>query len=212
MSSGVTRRKTVILLLGAALMAILLASLLQRFAHPDLTINGVVMERAPDKGELTNDTRQMDAIGELMRAVAQNPKDGSTLLRLVEALMAVGQWQSAENFAHKALELDSAENQNPRALYLLALIHHNMGRQEQAAELLEKLLEKSENPSARYSLGILYLHYLNNPAKGIEQLQKGLAVPDAPQSLKTAIAEELRKAAGAPEQTSIGKQTENPDH
>lgn len=207
------RRASVLMVtLGVAFATMLVASIFQRFAHPDLTITRFTnMERSEQKEQATaQETESMGAIGKLMREVAQNPQNGEALLQLVESLMAIGQWQSAENFAQKALAPGSPVAQNPKAMYLLALVHHNKGEHEQAAELLEKLLAKNDNPSARYSLGILYIHYLHNPQKGAEQLRKGLESTDASPSLKNAMADELVKISGAMRQNSdASSQTES---
>lgn len=189
----------VLLFLGAGLLAMLLASLWWRFTQPSLTINrfgqsGQQASAAPDNG--------MAAIGILMENVAKNPHDIPMLLRLTESLMAIGQWDSAENFAQKAL--DEPPGGNPTAMYLLAVIHHNKGNHAAAAELLEKLLAKQENPSARYSLAILDIHYLDKPEEGRAHLEKGINDDSAPQALVEAMQEELGKLpAIGPEETEI---------
>lgn len=180
-------KRFLIYFLALCLLGMLGASLFQRFANPSLTV-----VRAPAAN--SNTQIGMNEIGKLMEQTAANPRDQNLLLRLVEQLMAVGEWQSAENFAQRALALDPANEPNQRALYLLAVIHHNMGRHRESAELLEKLLAKAENPSARYSLGILYLHFLHDPEAGIAQIQKGLALPGLSPSLAAAMREELDKA------------------
>lgn len=193
MSGPDVRGRTLALAMTLCFVLMLGASLYKRFTQPELVLNRFASvqaaEAAPDMGE-------MDAIGRLMQEVAAHPKDKEAVLRLVESLMSMGQWESAENFAQKALALEGPDSADPRPLYLLALIHHNQGRHAQAAELLENLLEKSETAPARYSLGILYLHYLNKPQRGIEHLQKGLAAKNLSKSLEAAMREELGKAAG----------------
>lgn len=171
-------------------------SLFQRFSNPSLTVH--IISGAPASAQNQQAVPDnMEIIGQLMREVAANPADREKTINLVEALMAAGQWQVAENFAQKALALGNAGGEDTRPLYLLAIIHHNKGEHAQAAELLEKTLEKGENPSARYSLGILYLHFLKQPEKGIEQLQRGLDLPDLSPSLQGAMREELDKAQSA---------------
>ena len=179
-------KRILLLLLGAAYIAILIASLVQRFAHPSLTVaNPEAAQAAPSA---------MGDVGPLMRAVAANPADRDALLRLIRSLMALNQWESAENFAHKAINLQGPEATDPEAQYLLAIIHHNQGRHQDAAELLEKMLAKGDNPSARYSLGILYIHFLNQPQRGIEQLEKGLLAAGLTPALADAMREELARA------------------
>ena len=181
-----------IILMAGCLLTMLGSSLVQRFLHPSLTIH--ILDRQPGHVQQENAVPQnMELIGKLMQEVAANPQDGNKTISLVEALMQAGQWQVAENFAQKALGLAGSNDSRP--LYLLAIIHHNKGEHAQAAELLEKTLEKGENASARYSLGILYLHFLNKPEQGIAELRKGLAISGLPESLRNAIQEELDKAA-----------------
>lgn len=183
----------VLLFLGAGLAAMLLASLWWRFQQPSLTISrfgGAAQSRAPVQAD------GMGAIGRLMEQAAKNPHDAPVLLKLTESLMAVGQWESAENFAQKAL--NETPGENPRAIYLLAVIHHNLGRHGAAAELLEKLLARQENPSARYSLAILYIYFLDKPEAGRGQLEKGIASGAAPQALLDAMRQELAKLPPAP--------------
>lgn len=185
-----------IILLGLCFLAMLAASLYQRFTRPSLTIHllaGTQQQQMQEKLPPGN----METIGTLMKEVAANPGDKATTISLVEALMAAGQWQVAENFAQKALALDDPASTDTRPLYLLAVIHHNKGEHAQAAELLEKTLQKGENPSARYSLGILYLHFLKKPEQGIGELRKGLTLPGLPESLRAAMQEELDKAESA---------------
>lgn len=194
------REKAMILLLGLGLCAILATSLWQRFSRPEL----VRSRFAPQGMEEAVPEKNLGALGELMRHVSEYPGDRGAILKLAEGLLALGQWGSAENFARKALALDPPDAPNPRTLYLLAIARHSQGEHEQAAELLEKSLEREENPRARYSLGILYLHYLRKPERGIEQLRKGLAGPDPGTAMRAAMESELKKAGAAPEKAPAG--------
>lgn len=184
--------KTLILLLGAAFLSIIAVSLTCRILHPSL----VAHISTPENIQRTNamPASEMDVIGSLMREVARAPDNPQTLMALVENLLAAGQWDAAENFAQRAIALNPA-SPDPKLLYLLALAHHNKGEHSQAAEILENLLSQSENPSARYSLAILYLHYLNKPEAGREELRKGLQIKPLSPALSRAMQEELDKAA-----------------
>ncbi len=187
-----TPHKSLILFIALLFFGILCASLWQRFQHPDLVIRRI-SDNAPNSRMEDN----MGTIGQLMQQVAKNPEDLETVLHLVQSLMAIGQWEGAENFAQKALSLSSGNPSEIRPLYFLSLIHHNRGQHEQAAELLEKILKKTDNPSARYNLGILYIHYLNKPEMGMEQFKEALRQPDLPPGLKAALQEELDKISAA---------------
>lgn len=201
------RHRLILFSLALGLVAILLTSLWQRFSNPSLTVSRFANARQiePTSG---GSMENMAAIGQLMETVAQNPHDLQALLRLTESLIAVGQWDSAENFALKAM---SEPGENTRAMYLLAIVNHNQGKHGEAAELLEKLLQKEENPSARYSLAILDIHFLNKPEAGRQQLQQGLLVPGAPAGLRTAMQEELAKLPPAPNDSSeLGNDDKHP--
>ncbi len=184
-----------LLFMGCILLAMLLASLWWRFTEPSLTVRRFGGQKQEEAVKTTGS--DMAAIGQLMEMAAKNPHDVPLLLRLTESLMAVGQWESAENFAQRAL--NESPGGNPTAMYLLAVVHHNQGKHAEAAELLEKLLARQENPSARYSLAILYIHFLNKPEAGREQLQKGINDDNAPQPLIDAMQEELGKLPAIPQ-------------
>lgn len=186
------RSRVLLVLFGCCLLVMLASSLWHRFTNPGLAS---LLPHEMETGEsIKNNSETMNAIGALMRQVSEKPDDLNAILRLAEGLIAVGEWKSAENFAQKALDLTPAENPNPRALYIMAIIHHNLGRNEQAAELLEKYLSRTEDPNGRYSLGILYMHYLKQPQKGIEQFEKGINDIKGESALKKAMLEELEKA------------------
>lgn len=184
-------QKALIIFMALILLTMLFSSLWQRFLHPDLIIHRIVDQPEAGMPEMNN------VIGMLMQRVSKNPQDLEATLQLTENLMAIGQWQGAENFANKALALTSANPSEIRPLYLLSLIHHNRGEQEQAAELLEKVLEKQDNPSARYNLGILYAHYLNKPEKALEEFRLAAAQEGLSPGLKAAIEDELKKITTA---------------
>lgn len=189
MSGTTGRHRALIVFMGLVFAGILCSSLWQRFLHPDLELSRLPAQPHSESAMGEN----MELVGQLMQKAAKNPQDLETNLKLVETLMAMGQWDGAENFAQKALELSSANPAEIRPLYYLSLIHHNRGQHEQAAELLEKLLEKNDDPSARYNLGILYAHYLNQPEKGMAQFQAGLEKDGLSPALKAALGEELDK-------------------
>jgi len=130
------------------------------------------------------------AIGDLMRQVAENPRDSKAMIHLVEHLVTVQNWEAAETFAQRAITLDV---NNPRPLYLLGVVQHNQGRHKEAAATLEKVLTLKDDAAVRYSLGVLYLYYLDEPERGIAQLSAGLHSPEAG-DLKAAIRAELEKA------------------
>lgn len=186
--------RLVIAVLALSLIAMLAASLVARFSSPGLVTRHAASEAAMPGGQGADD------VGRLMQQAARNPDDASVQLELAERLMRLGSWEGAENFAARALALAPEDT---RTRYLLGVIRHNQGRHAEAATLLEEVLQRRDSAPVRYSLGVLYLHYLNQAARGIEHLSAGLHAPDADESLKAAIRQELEKAplpeADAPE-------------
>lgn len=178
-----TASRALIILLGLGLVLMLAVSLKERFESPGLT------EQRQPRAMVAQDSAAQQ-IGQLMRQVAENPNDGTALVHLVEHLIGAQNWEAAETFAQRAVTLDTG---NSKPLYLLGVIMHNQGRNKEAAEALERVLAIKDEASVRYSLGVLYIHYLDNPAKGVEHLSAGLHDSGAPEELKKAIMVELEK-------------------
>ncbi len=178
-----TASRALIILLGLGLVLMLAVSLKERFESPGLT------EQRQPRAMAAQDSAAQQ-IGQLMRQVAENPNDGTALVHLVEHLIGAQNWEAAETFAQRAVTLDTG---NSKPLYLLGVIMHNQGRNKEAAEALERVLAIKDEASVRYSLGVLYIHYLDNPAKGVEHLSAGLHDSGAPEELKKAIMVELEK-------------------
>lgn len=200
--------RAVIVVLGLGLAVMLAASLKERFENPHLS---VVVEPRPVMSDAAGADAQ--SIGALMRKVAANPQDVDALVHLVEHLVAAQNWQAAETFAQRAVALDSA---NPAPLYLLGVILHNQERHKEAAETLESVLKLKDEASVRYSLGVLYAYFLQEPAKGREHLAAGLADPAGSEELKASIRQELEKIpppapavpADPPKEPASGKEGE----
>ena len=119
----------------------------------------------------------------LMQKLQKNPTDLEALVGLTEHFMHTQDWQRAETFALRAVVAAPNETQ---PLYMLGIIQHSQNRNAEAAASLEKVVAAKEDPSIRYSLGILYAYYL-------EQLQKALDNPNTPADLKKAVSEEVTK-------------------
>lgn len=189
-----TSSRALIIVLALGLVIMLAASLKERFEKPSLT-----EQRRPgpaaQAGGQDDDAQQ---IGKLMRQIAENPNDSTAMIHLVEHLVSAQNWDAAETFAQRAVTLDTG---NSKPLYLLGVIMHNQGRNKEAAEALEKVLAIKDEASVRYSLGVLYIYFLENPAKGVEHLNAGLNDPKAAEELKKAIAQELEKAKQSDQNT-----------
>ena len=191
-----TSNRRAVLIVVAVAILVLLGSTLSYFAeNPSLVSHNTVGSAAPSASP-ANGTPSAEGMNEatqqhimaLMQKLQQNPTDLEALIGLAEHFMGMQEWQKAETFALRAVVAAPNETQ---PLYMLGIIQHSQNRNAEAAASLEKVVAAKDEPSVRYSLGILYAYYLNQPDKGLEHLQKALANPAAPDDLKNAIADEI---------------------
>lgn len=180
-------QRLIILTLLAGLLVMLGTVVWQRIHEPAL-----VQQVAHVSAQHTEE--EMSAVGRLMEQVSQTPTDMDALLALINALVKMENWDAAENFAYRAIDLDKKD---PRPLHLLGVIQHNTGRHADAARTLEGVIALRDDPSVRYSLGVLYIYYLNDKERGLAQLRAGLSLPDISDSLKKHIQAELDKGEQA---------------
>ena len=178
--------RILIILLAAALTIMLFASLKARIQNPHLTV-AARPQQGMAGGEAGEDAQ---TVGKLMRQVAENPQDIGALIHLIEHLVSAQNWDAAETFAQRAVTLDVG---NSTPLYLLGVIQHNQGRHKEAAEALERVVKIKDEASVRYSLGVLYIYFLEDPKRGVEHLRAGLNDATASAELKAAIQQELEK-------------------
>lgn len=196
--------RALIILLALALIVMLGVSLKSRFQNPHLTVPA----RQQAMSAADGDAEGAQVVGKLMRQVAENPQDIDALIHLIEHLVTAQNWDAAETFAQRAVTMDVG---NPKPLYLLGVIMHNEGRHKEAAEALEQVLKIRDDASVRYSLGVLYIYFLDDPKRGVENLNAGLNDPKAGEDLKASIKEELEKAAAAVSATGGGKTDAAPE-
>ena len=183
--------RILIVLLAAALLLMLGVSLKARFQNPHLTVAARQQSMPPGEGGEGSET-----VGKLMRQVAENPQDLGALIHLIEHLVTAQNWDAAETFAQRAVTMDVG---NSKPLYLLGVIQHNQGRHKEAAEALEKVVKIKDEASVRYSLGVLYIYFLEDPKRGAEHLRAGLTDATASEELKAAIKQELEKVPAVEE-------------
>lgn len=187
--------RLIMLALLAGLLALLGTAVWQRIRQPEL-VQQVAHTPAQHSQE------EVSAVGRLMEQVSRDPTDMGSLLSLVNALVKMENWEAAENFARRAIELDARD---PRPLHLLGVIQHNTGRHADAAQTLEAVIALKDDASVRYSLGVLYIYYLNDKERGLAQLRAGLGLPDVSDSLKKHLQSELNKAEQTPPAGNAGK-------
>ena len=179
-------QRIVLLFLAFAFAGMTLVSLWQRFMQPDLVISANV--RQMSAGRDGAPAGNMNEIGKLMQQVQQNPGDVAAMLHLAEHFVEDKNWAAAESFLRKAVV---AAPSNPQPLYLLGVVLHNLGNHVEAAACLERVVSLRDEPSVRYSLGVLYVHYLQDPARGGQHLRAALEQPGLADALLNLIRAEL---------------------
>ncbi len=187
MTPATGSRRIVLIFLLLGITGMLATSLVYRIKSPGL----VVESRQAGMQQRAGESGMDPEIGKLMEKLRDNPNDIPTIIHLTEHLMSDQNWQAAETFAMRAA---AAEPGNAQPMYMLGIIQHNQGRHAEAAASLERMINLKDDASARYSLGVLYIHYLNEPAKGVAQLSAALHDQSANEELKKAIRAELEKA------------------
>ena len=185
--------KLVIAVMALAFVSMLGVSLWQRLVKPDLVVSartgGMPESRAAEAAN-------MDEIGQLMTKIQQDPGDVDSILHLAEHFVSDQNWPAAENFLRRAVVAAPARHQ---ALYLLGVVLHNQGKHAEAAACLEQVVGLRDEASVRYSLGVLYAHYLQNPADALVHLRAALLMPGLSADLEKMIREEVASlAAGGP--------------
>ena len=179
-------QRTVLLFLAFAFAGMTCVSLWKRVMQPDLTVQSTI--RQMSAGEEATQADNINEIGQLMQRIQRNPGDVAAMLHLAEHFVEDKNWTAAENFLRKAVV---AAPGNPQPLYLLGVVLHNLGNHAEAAACLERVVSLRDEPSVRYSLGVLYAHYLQNPARGSQHLSAALAQPELADDLRTLIRAEL---------------------
>lgn len=179
------RQILAISILGAFLVS--WGSISYLLTHP----NFITYIEPPEKVTITTNKKMLSTINEneidlltLMQRIQVNPNDVNAFLELSKYFIELSDWNQAKNFALRAIEI------NPNSLdplYLLGIIQHNQGDHINAAKSFKKVLEKDTDPSAQYSLALLYLYYLGEKHKALQYLHAVLNNPKSPPEMLTAV-------------------------
>ena len=178
-------KRIVLMALALAFLGMTLVSLWQRIIRPDLVIPS---HRQMSAGQGAEHTGDMNEIGQLMQHLQQNPNDVAAMVHLAEHLVEHENWTAAENFLRRAVVAAPGDSQ---PLYLLGVVLHQQGNHEEAAVCLERVIDLRDGPSVRYSIGVLYVHYLQDPARGGQHLRTALTQPGLSDELARRIQLEL---------------------
>jgi cytochrome c-type biogenesis protein CcmH/NrfG len=179
-------QRVLLLLLALAFVGMTAVSLGQRFMRPDLATPSKSRSMS-SRGEETH-TGDMNEISQLMLKIQQNPGDVGAMLHLAEHFVVDKNWAAAESFLRKAVV---AAPGNPQPLYFLGVVLHNQGNHAEAAACLERVVSLRDEPSVRYSLGVLYIHFLQDQERGVQNLRTALTQPGLAEDLLKLIRAEL---------------------
>ncbi len=185
------QRNVVLAGLALGLIVMLAVAMTQRISNPNLVVQGRGGGMQQQSMDAESGMPMSPEIGGLMQALQENPNDIPTLIHLTEHLIESGELTAAENFIHRALELDA---KNAQLHYLHGIVLYNTEKHDEAAKAFEQVVAIQENASARYSLGILQVYHFNDLEKGLAEFEKGLNDPSAPDELKQIIKAEIEKA------------------
>lgn len=177
------------LFVGAGLVAMLAWSVVWRAENPSLVVKQHSRENRQAQGMADN--QSMGMITALMQKLQDDPNDVHTLHTLAEQFMRMQAWDRAEALLSRALVVEPA---NVSVLNLMGIVEFNLQRYGDAAEKFELLLAKEpDNLMARYNLGVLYGHFLDDKAKGREHFQAVVDAEGADENIRREAAEAMKE-------------------
>jgi tetratricopeptide (TPR) repeat protein len=212
---GPLGKKPLLIVLGAGLAAMLLASAAWRLTHPSLTI---VNQRAAQEhgaaeapagmppgmpggapggmpGNAPAGMAGMGEMGQLMNRAKDNPRDVEALTGIAERLLMFNAPDKAMVFVDRAL---AEKPTDPRLMDLKAVALAGLGQDAEAADYLRAALAQDPgNAQVRFHLGMLLKHALGQPAEGDKLFQAVIDDPKADPELRNAAQVQLK--APAPE-------------
>lgn len=132
---------------------------------------------------------QMNAmIGVMMRKLAENPDDLQALTTLGTIFLDMQEWQSAEAFLSRGV---AAAPSDPMLHYMLGLAQVRLDKINDAHGSLQAAVDLGGPPEVRYSLGILFAHYLDRPQDARPLFRQVVESPLADDELRQAAQAEL---------------------
>jgi tetratricopeptide (TPR) repeat protein len=175
--------KPVLLAMGAALTALLIAAV--------LTVGNPGLVRQTSGAHSGQREQAIATITRLMERLQENPEDREALRRLANAFTAMQAWERASSFWQRLVSLDQDDL---KARQNLAMTYFRMGEHRAAAEELEIVLQRDAGGVyAHFNLGILYGYYLESPDKAVEHLRAVARNTQAPDDLRKEARKHLQE-------------------
>lgn len=190
MSKQILARKQqhVLLVILSGAFFIIWSTISYFIEHPTLTIH--IEQQKDSTTQQDNNIASTDKTDLIIltQKLQTNPNDIRILLELSKYFIELSNWNQAEYFLLHAI---TVEPDNLDVLYLLGIAQHNQGNHSNAAKSFKKILMIEPDPSTQYSLGLLYLYYLNIKNEGLYYLQQVIdnpkSMPDMKQATQTLI-------------------------
>ncbi len=187
-------QKAVLCLMGLGLAGILVASLAYRIEHPGLT------ERRGQSTPAKAD-EMMSRISGLMQRIQDNPDDVEALQQLGHVFMSMQAWDRAARFWQRVLE---QQPEDTHARKQLAMCFYRQQDYERAAQELKRILaNSSQDHYARFNLGVLLIHFLDQPSQGRAHLQQVAGAEGAEEELRQKAREELSALGAGPGDSGV---------
>lgn len=185
MSKQILARKQqhVLLVILSGAFFIIWSTISYFIEHPTLTIH--IEQQKDSTTQQDNNIASTDKTDLIIltQKLQTNPNDIRILLELSKYFIELSNWNQAEYFLLHAI---TVEPDNLDVLYLLGIAQHNQGNHSNAAKSFKKILMIEPDPSTQYSLGLLYLHYLNIKNEGLYYLQQVIDNPKSTPEMKQA--------------------------
>jgi cytochrome c-type biogenesis protein CcmH/NrfG len=141
-------------------------------------------------------TLDMEKVTALMEKIAANPKDTDSLLGLADAYFAIGDYQTAGEWAQKVVDADAS---NVEGYVALGAAQYNQGDQTDAETAWKKAISLDpKNVEAHYDLGFLYFAAQPQDKQGAISEWQTVVALDPGSDLASSLQAHLDSMIGSP--------------
>ncbi|CCO22089.1 tetratricopeptide repeat protein [Maridesulfovibrio hydrothermalis] len=192
-------QKTIVWLLGMALVVIFIGSLVYRMNHPGNKVEfqqqgGSASSGMPGGGPGGMDAmneESMKMVRELMERMGKEPDNMEIQLELANSFMMIRAYDRAKTFFERVIK---KEPENVSALMGLGMCYYQAEKFAEAAASFDKILAFEPNDSmAEFNTGIIKKYYLHDHEVADKHFENIIANPNTPEDMKKRAEEELKK-------------------
>lgn len=175
------KQQYILLIIIVGALSIICGTTSYFIEHPTLTMHIEQQEASAIQQDKNITNASQTDLLTLTQKLQANPNDARILLELSKYFIELCEWKQAEYFLLHALIV---EPNNPDILYLLGITQYNQEEYIDAVNSFKKVLIIEPDPSAQYSLGLLYLYYLDKKNQGLQYLQQVIDNPKSTPEMK----------------------------